>query len=202
MRWADGARSSRPRDAWWRSFPSQPQGYESLLTLARESSAAEAKALLEELIAMNPPASVKAEAERHLERFGFVGEQFEELLIGDAGAEVKAAIEPGKPVVLYSWATWSPGSFALARELAKRDLTRATILALNLDNDVKAAQELAAREALPGRMIYDAAGPYGVVAGRLRINGAPLVFLIDSEGTVRDVRGTEDFQTKLAALGL
>lgn len=183
-------------------FPQQPQGYESLLTLALESGADEAKTRLEELIAMNPPTSVKAEAERHLERFGLVGEKFETLLVGDPGAEVKAAIVPGKPVVLYSWATWSEGSLALARDLAKHDLTRAAVLALNLDHDVAAAREVAAREGLPGKMIYDASGPFGVVAARLRINGAPLIFFIDPDGTVRDVHGTQDFQQKLSGYGL
>lgn len=183
-------------------FPEQPQGYESLLTIARESGPDESRRLLQELIAMNPPSAVKAEAERHLERFRLVGERFETLLVGDPGAEVKAAMVPGKPLVLYSWATWSEGSLALARDLAKRDLTRAAVLALNLDHDVAAAREVAAREGLPGKVIYDASGPFGVIAARLRINGAPLIFFIDPDGTVRDVHGTQDFQQKLSGYGL
>jgi hypothetical protein len=182
-------------------FPYQPQGYESLLTIAREAEDAKGRALAAELRSMAAPPAVKEGADFLLKRYDLVGQPLSALLTDEAAKAALAEIKPDSATLLYTWATWSPGSLALANDLAARKVPGVVVLALNLDQDVAAAKEQARSHALPGTQIYDAESTAGSLARRLGINGAPYVYLIDADGVVRDVKGVENLEQKLAKLG-
>jgi hypothetical protein len=184
------------------SFPSQPQGYESLLTLAQQKDMVKEKALLQELLATPAPVSVKQSVQLLLERLALVGQPFSDVL-SDAGAKtVQSAVVAGKPTLVYTWASWSPGSIDMAEKLAKRNTAAANLVGVNLDSDQTVAMDLATKHGLPGAQQFDSRGADGALAKRLKVNGAPLVFLIDAKGVIQDVRGTDNFDQKLTALGL
>jgi hypothetical protein len=146
--------------------------------------------------------SVKQSVQLLLERLALVGQPFSDVL-SDAGAKtVQSAVVAGKPTLVYTWASWSPGSIDMAEKLAKRNTAAANLVGVNLDSDQTVAMDLATKHGLPGAQQFDSRGADGALAKRLKVNGAPLVFLIDAKGVIQDVRGTDNFDQKLTALGL
>lgn len=185
------------------SFPSQPQGYESLLSIAAEAGEEKEKALLEELLKMPTPEAIKERARTNLERRALVGQSLESALTDAGRADGPVDLKPGRAgTLIYTWASWSPGSAAMAKLLAGRNLGGVNVLALNLDKDLGAAQEFAQKYELPGTRLYDARGIEGALAKRLKVSSAPQVYFIDAQGVIRDVRGTERFEQKLTQRGL
>lgn len=183
-------------------YPAQPQGYESLLAIAGGNETTKGRSLAQELVQMPAPATVKQNARLLVDRIDLVGTPLSQVL-SDAGAkEAQAALQAGKPTIIYTWASWSPGSVALGEMLAKRKGATANIIGLNLDQDTAAAGELAKAHKLPGRLHYDNRSVQGALAKRLRVNGAPLVYFVDAQGVIRDVRGLDDLEQKLSQNGL
>lgn len=179
-------------------FPDQPQGYESLLTVARERDEPQAKALARELLRSSASAFVKEGAQTLLDQFALIGRDLGGVL-KQAGAK---AMQSGKPTVIYSWAGWSPNSLTLAAFLSSKNLTGINLIAVNLDQDVAAAKKIAGDRSLPGLMNFDPLGPKGPLAAALKFNGAPQVYVTDAQGVIRDVRGLDNLDQKLQQLGL
>jgi hypothetical protein len=183
-------------------FPDQPQGFESLLTIAAsDRDEVNATQVARDLLALPAPAAVKNEARKILGRFALVGQPLGAELDGANETAAKAALQRGVPTIVYTWATWSPGSLALAADLKQRGLA-ANIVGLNLDADLEAADRVAKREGLIGNLVYDGRGKEGALAQRLKTRGAAEVFLVDERGVIRDVRGQGDLTSKLKQIGL
>lgn len=183
------------------SFPDQPQGFESLLTVAHASDDVAAAKVARELLASPSPAAVKEGAQTLLGRMDLVGKSLAAELVG-AGIETgRSALAVGRPTVIYTWATWSSGSLALAADLKKRALA-VNLIGLNLDSDTKAAELLAQKEQLPGLLLYDDRGAGGALAQRLKVRTAPQLILVDAQGKIREARAEADLEKKLKQFGL
>jgi hypothetical protein len=183
-------------------FPTEPQGYESLLTVALSTTDdTQARRVADELLRSPANANIKDGAKVLLRRINLVGQSLENELVGADAKAAKASLKAGQSTVIYTWASWSPGSLALAAKLKERGV-KANLLALNLDEDTQAAEALATKEALPGTAIYDERGRAGSLAQRLGIRSAPQVIIVDATGKISDVRGEFDLEKKLTQLGL
>jgi hypothetical protein len=182
-------------------FPDQPQGAESLVNIAAASDEATARSLAGEVLAMPAPLAIKQSAQTLLSRLDLVGKPIAAEFDGADLATAKAKLASGSPTIIYTWATWSPGSLRLAAELKKLNVA-ARVVGLNLDEDTATAEVLAGKEGLIGEMIYDKRGREGALAQRLKIRSAPQVILVDAQGIIRDVRGEADLAKKLQSLGL
>lgn len=180
-------------------YPTQPQGYESLLTLARDNDEAKSLTLAKELIASSAPESVKVGAGKLLTQLGLNGR-----VLSDVLPTLAEAKKPLKPTIIYGWASWSPGSLALAQTLGTRRTDAVVLIGLNLDVavDRAAAENLAAINKFPGHLIYDDFGTEGETARKLGVAGVPFVYFIDRSGVIRDVRGLIGLEKKLTDLGL
>ena len=183
-------------------FPTEPQGYESLLTVATVTDDdAQSRRIAAELLRSPAHASIKEGAQTLVGRLDLVGKPLEGELVGADANNAKAAVKAGQGTVIYTWASWSPASLDLATKLKQRGVN-GTVIALNLDEDLKTAEALAAKESLPGTVVYDDRGRAGALAQRLKIRSAPQVIIVDATGKIRDVRGEVDLNKKLTALGL
>jgi hypothetical protein len=182
-------------------FPDQPQGPESLVNLAAESDEATARQLASEVLNMPASAAIKQSAQTLLGRLNLVGKPIAAELDGADLASTKAALVPGRPTIIYTWALGSPGSLKLAADLKQRN-PAANIIGLNLDKDPPAAAALAQKEGLVGTMIYDERGREGALAQRLKVKGAAQVIMVDAQGVIREVRGEMDLLNKLTRRGL
>jgi hypothetical protein len=183
-------------------FPDQPQGYESLLTVALAGDdEANVRSIAAELLSSPSPESVKTNARALLGRLDLVGKPIAAEFDGADVKIAKAATKAGRATLIYTWASWSPSSLDLAAKLKKRGVN-ANVVALNLDEDTKAAEAIALKEGLLGTAVYDERGREGALAQRLSIKTAPQVIIVDDEGVIRDVRGEMDLTKKLQSLGL
>lgn len=183
-------------------FPTEPQGYESLLTVALATDdEAHARKISQDLLKGPSGDAVKEGTRAFVGRLDLVGKPIAPEVDGADAKGAKAATKAGRATVIYTWATWSPGSLELAAKLKKRGVN-ANVVALNLDEDTKAAEALAQKVALLGTAVYDERGREGALAQRLKFKAAPQVILVDAQGVIRDVRGEVDLDKKLTQLGL
>ncbi len=181
-------------------FPSQPQGYESLLGVSGLYPDAKAILLIRELVDSPAPDPVKSSARRRLIHLQLPGRRLADVLKGTECAAWLARLD--RPVVIYVWAQWNPSSLALARSLNDRKLGGALWIGVSLDQAPQAATaaSVAAEGGFPGRQIVEGAG--GVVAERLGLDRAPIVIIADARGVIRDVHAVDSLNAKLANLGL
>lgn len=183
-------------------FPTEPQGYESLLTVANATDdEKKVRKIVAELLNGPSGETVKLGAQQLIARWELVGKPIDVELAGANAHAAGNARKPGQPTLIYTWASWSPGSINLAATLKKRGVN-ATVIGLNLDTDPVAASAVAAREALLGAQVYDERGIEGSLAQRLKVRTAPQVIIVDSAGKIREIRGESDLEKKLNQHGL
>lgn len=182
-------------------FPDQPQGYVSLLTLAMQREDELARAMVEEVVnAESAPAPARAQGKILRARLDLIGTSVDELLNERDSKNGKAGLRPGRPTVVYFWATWSPASLELA-DLVRALGARSTVVAVCLDTDVTSAEQVAAARSLPGIKIFLRGGLDGEEALRFGASEIPLVYLADDDGRIVDVRGMERLEAKLTQWG-
>lgn len=181
-----------------REFPGEPQGPQALLAVANAASADRAVALAEEVVRAEAPPELKQAAQRLLERMALVGGPLTDLLEPAAREALAQVQKSNEPVLVYSWATGAPGSLELGRMIQAR---RFGALGICLDDDLDAARREQAQANLGGTHVYDAAGRSGRQAARLLCDRPGMIYLVDGQGVIRDVRGNLDLETKLKALG-
>jgi hypothetical protein len=181
-------------------FPDQPQGPESLINIAASVDATTGRNIAQEVMAMRTSPVMRERAQALLDRLDLTGKPIAVELEGAEISSARSGLVAGRPTVVYTWASWSPGSIKLAAELKKQNPS-ANIMGICLDEDIESAAVLAEREGLPGKLIYDSRGRDGALAKRLKIRGAPDVILIDNQGVIRDVQGVNDFDRKIKSFG-
>lgn len=175
-------------------FPTEPQGYEALLAVARAVSPTHSAEMAREIVTSQAPDQIKRSAQVLLDQYALVGRLWSETV----GAELISVLPADQPVIIYSWATWGPGSLELGRMIQGRRLAAVGIC---LDEDVEAAKKTEHSEGLGGRHLYDPKGRAGVVVNQLKFSTAGEIYLVDVKGVIRDVRGGENLEEKLNAMG-
>lgn len=179
-----------------KEFPAEPQAYEALLAVAKASPKEDAEKLAREIVESPAPEAAKKSAQLLLDRHGLVGRTLVSVM-GEAGGPLLAKLPPDSPVVVYSWATWGPGSIQFGRMIQAR---RFAAVGVCLDENTEEAATVAHQTGMGGELSYDAKGLVGGLAERLKFSTAGQIYLADAEGVIRDVRGGEDLENKLTAL--
>lgn len=186
-----------------KDFPDQPQGFISLLTQAQLHEPAATRAMAAEVLAApQAPAAAKTRAQRLITRLDLVGQPADALLVPALEDGGKRSWQRNRPGLVYFWATWSPDSLAFGKWLAGRKLARANVVGICLDRSHDGLPAIAAAQPLPGAQILLFQGLEDDLAVRLGADTAPLLYLVDARGRFTDVRGLDDIEAKLAALGL
>jgi hypothetical protein len=183
-------------------FPRQPQGYESMLTLAGQKGNPHGVALARELaLSSAAPDGVIKRAQRLATRLALTGRKLSEILPNVAVAQPDGS---GKLTIVYAWSAQSPDSLALVRQLAQLKVERARWIGVNLD--LAAARRVAGKLALdgnfPGLQIYDDRGSDGSVATALGFDTAPVAFFVGSDGIIADVHAAGSLVKTLPYFGL
>ncbi len=180
-----------------REFPGEAPAYEALWAVAKARPLQESAKLAQELVASDAPAAFKAAAQTLLDRYALIGRPIASAL-DEAGSKALAKIPAGTPLIVYSWSSSAPGSLDFGRMVQAR---RFAALGVCLDTDSAEAGKVARSLGLGGEHVYDGNGIQGLAAVGLKFSAAGQIYLVDSSGVIRDVRGGEDFEPKIAVLG-
>jgi hypothetical protein len=175
-------------------FPNQPQAYEALHAVARSSSTAKSLQIAQELVTSSAPQWIKDNARKLIDREELVGTSVFELI-----PEIdRKRFSEGKPILLYSWDPDGPGSIRLGKMIQAR---RFDAIGICLDDNLKRAALVQSSEGLGGTHIYRDKGFRSDLVNALAIMYPGQVYIIDSEGVLRDIRGDEGFEEKLKEYG-
>jgi hypothetical protein len=181
-------------------FPNLPEGYESLLAVARDAGPVRGPAILNDLRQMPTTGQVQMEVQTLLDRYALVGAALGPMLMKTGFAGLAQRTQ-GKAIILYAWSYNNPASIAAAKRLAKL-APRAAVIGVNLDPNAEEARRAASEKRLPGDQWADGNGPGNPIAVLLKMNRAPLVYLVDQAGAIRDINALVGTSSKLTALGL
>lgn len=181
-------------------FPTVPDGYESLLAVARDIGPVQGPLILNDLVRMPLMGEIGMEARVLSGRYALVGKSFAPILAGTAGAALAEAVR-GKAVIVYAWSSTNAASWMAAKRLA-RLAPRASLIGINLDTNAEEARRTAQKERLPGEQWIDGRGRANAGVVLLQLNSAPLVYLVDSAGIIRDVNALVGASEKLKSLGM
>lgn len=181
-------------------FPDLPDAYEALVHIASDSSDDRAAMLAAELAKMDrAPAWVKREARMISARYELIGRSAAEQTNLIFAADNPFAKAAGKPLVIYTWATFHPPSITGAKELLAQVPASVALIGICLDQrDLKPARALAQNESLPGEQIFDWLGRRGEVAEALAAVEPGLVYVADSKGVIRSVSAQRNLHAALA----
>lgn len=185
-----------------KEYPDQAPGYMALLAQAMQHDDETARAMVLEVANSAGPGDVRTQAGLLANRLDLVGQSIDRVLGTDLNEDPKNGWLPGKPVLVYFWASWSPDSLALGEMLSGRNLSAANIVGVCIDRNLAAGAAAAAAHRIAGQLIYPKGGKDGALAVRLGATGTPLVYLTDGNGQFTDVRGADNMEEKLRALGL
>ena len=182
-------------------FPLEAGGYEALFRVAENNpDETKAVALAQEVLSLPSPVPLKQAARVFIDRHALLGQSLQKIAESALGAGNIISATSGKGIVLYSWATWSPGRIAFAKRLASVAPPGVALIGVNLDEDVAAARARAEVERLPGDQIYDKAGLDGQLAQNLKLTPSLPVYIANSKGEIRDVSAERgDLAVKLAS---
>lgn len=170
------------------AFPNESAGYEALLNEAQNAADdATVSALAAEVVASPAPEGVKQPAQALLDRQRLVGRSLTDIAAETLGNENVISAGKGRVIVLYTWATWSPGSIERAKSLMILAPEKPVLVGVNLDDDVEAARAAAQDNNLPGEMIYDARGVESPLAQALQLGRTLPIYLAATSGEIRSV---------------
>ena len=102
-------------------FPTEAPGYEALLALSKAGHGGSAKTaqMAKEIAGSQAPAEIKSNAQILADCFALVGTSLASAL-GSEGTSLISRLPTDQPVIVYSWATWGPGSIELGRMIQAR----------------------------------------------------------------------------------
>lgn len=182
-------------------FPEVPVSYESLFSIAKARSDESAERVAREMLAFPAaPPQVQADARAVLVRSALRNRRLAAVLADEPEAGAMLQRHAHRSIVLYSWASWSPRSIAIARRLSAEAPSGVALVGLNLDADPPSARTRAHDEGLAGDQLYDLHGRDGAIARKLGCNTAGLVLVTDPAGLVIAISAQRDLDAMLAAL--
>jgi len=197
------ARVAREESARYlmREFPDELGGYSALLGAAdADGDTAKVRSAAQEVLDAPAPFAAKAKARIMIGRYELIGKSLADVANTALGRGNYFEKTRDKRVLLYTWATWSKSSIAYAKEVVAKAPAGVLVIGYNLDRDVVEAKKAATKERLPGEQYYNEGGPGAWLALLLKLDTAPLVYLTDSRGIIRDVAGQRgDYTARLTA---
>ena len=190
---------TKVRDNWMASLeqfvkdhPNFPDTAEALLQLGMEQEFAgeEQKAVewYTRLAKDFPSSDAGSKAKGAIRRIDSIGKQIP--LAGNAvgGGKVDLAGYRRKYVLIHYWATWCEPCKEDMVQLKKLHESYARrgfdIIGVNLDSNVKQAEQYLASNRLPWKHVYDEGGLDGRLANEMGVMTLPLMLLVDDQGKV------------------
>lgn len=189
-----------------KEFPSGPEGYNILLTLAENGDLLKMHDLAQFMADSGGPDALTDIGKSLLRRLDVVGKPLPidaTNFLAAGGEPLKATALSNRVVLVDFWATWCPICVQAMPEL-KRLYTQyhtngLEIVGVNFDDTPAAADRFLKEQELAWPQYF---GGYGTSNkyGRDYGTALPYVWLVDKQGIVRDIHGRKDTEAKIQKL--
>jgi thiol-disulfide isomerase/thioredoxin len=187
-----------------KEFPKRDEPYQMLLTVAGDSDAKTARALVQEVLAGTDTASLKAEAKDLLETLDMLGKPLAIKFTALDGRAVDLGKLSGKVVLVDFWATWcGPCVAELPNVKAAYDKLHAKgfeIVGISFDDDKGKLQRFVAKEETKWPQYFDGKGWENKFGQQFGIHSIPAMWLVDKMGNLRDTNGRDALAGKVEKL--
>lgn len=180
-----GSRMAAYAEVAWKlveDFPENPEGYASLLRIARDSSDELAARIADQLLVSEAPDDIKNAARLLRSRIDLLGKRFVDVVGNDITLPTQG------PACLFAWSGRNPRSLGLA-EILKRELPAETmIVGVCVDGDTPEARAAAAAVNLSVQWVFPTGGAKSELCQRLLLTEAA-VYLVSADGRIETVSG-------------
>ena len=181
-------------------FPDEPALYDLFLGVARNAEPVHARRVANQVLLMPAPATAKDEARTILGRLDMVGKPFEAEWVDEAGVSHRIQDKKGRLVVFYLWAMWA-GAADPGDKVKALVPGHATVVSVNVDQDVARAKESRAKLGIPGIAYYDERGMNSPLARQLRATKVPGFYVVNARGEFVGGGGPEQLVALLNRAG-
>ena len=179
-------------------FPKNAELYRIYLGVMRVASAQKARQVANKILLAPAPAEIKSEAQAMLDRFDMVGTRVPLEFTAVDGTRFQLEKQAGNRVVVYVWTAQSDTSKEVFLTVGKL-AGAATLVGVNVDQDVAAAAQFAAVNHAPGIRYADARGLRGPVAMQLKIQDVPSCYVFGPDGKLVGFGAIDTLSTLVAS---
>jgi thiol-disulfide isomerase/thioredoxin len=184
-------------------FPGGPEGYQILLEAAQSGDLATMRELGEFMAGSGGPAELTEIGKGLLRRADAVGKPLAIAFTAADGRAVNLTTLSNKVVLVDFWATWCPAcveQMPKIKQLYEKFRTNGfEVVGINFDDDTNAAQAFVKQQGLPWPQFFG--GRSGnKFAREYATDSLPLEWLVDRNGTVRDIHAQQFLEEKLMKL--
>jgi thiol-disulfide isomerase/thioredoxin len=184
-------------------FPGGPEGYQILLEAAQSGDLATMREIGEFMAGSGGPAELTEIGKGLLRRADAVGKPLAIAFTAADGRAVNLATLTNKVVLVDFWATWCPGCVEEMPKIKqlydKFHPNGFEIVGINFDDDTNAAQAFVKQQDLPWPQFFGGRGG-NRFAREYATDSLPLEWLVDRNGTVRDIHAQQFLEAKLVKL--
>jgi len=183
-------------------FPKNGDVYRIYFGVMRFSPPEKAKVVAQKILLAPAPAEVKADTQAFLDRMNMVGQKVPLEFVSVDGKNFNLADQAGKIVIAYVWTAQSPYASVLFQAVSKGAVpVGATMVGINIDQDIVAAAAEAKKDNAPGLQYSDKRGLKGPVATRLKVFDVPFCYVFGKDGHLVGFGSSDDLPSLIAAAG-
>ena len=187
-----------------KEFPKNPAVDQMLVVVARNSDAAKARAILQEVSKGDAPEELKAEVAGQLKQLDSVGKPLDLQFTAVDGREVDMGKLKGKVVLVDFWATWCgpcvrevPNVKATYDQLHPKGFE---IVGISLDKDKNKLTDFVGEHKMEWPQFFDGLCWQNKYARQYEIASVPSMWLVDKKGVLRDIFGESGLSRKVTKL--